>query len=841
LAQEELAARAGLSPNVVGDLERGEHRHPYPATVRALAAALDLDAAERASFLAAVPRRGKAEARVELPGLPAPLSSLVGRESAVADVCALLRRDGALSGSRLVTLIGPGGVGKTRLALQVAADLAGEFAHGAAFVSLAAVRDPGLVGPTIARGLGVVEGGGRAPFDRLREALSARHTLLVLDNYEHVLDAAPLVTDLLAACPRLSILATSRAALRLDGERVFPVPPLAVPDPERRLYVEQLVDVPAVRLFVDRARDADPAFALTDVNAGAVAAICHRLDGLPLAIELAAARTAFLTPDAMLPRLARRLPLLTGGRRDAPARHRTMRDAIAWSHDLLVPAEQALFRRLAVFVGGIAPDAAETVAGATGARDLDALAEIAPLVEASLLRQQPGPDGEPRFVMLETVREYALERLEVSGDEEAEAVRAAHAAHFLALAERAAPVLLGGNTVAWLDRLAADHDNLRAAFDHLCRAATAADCLRLAAACGWYWYRRGHTGEGRAWLARALTLAATEATATRGRALRWAAELATVADDLSTATALAGEALAVSDAAGDARGRVFAVHLFGLIAERQGLWDAATARFAEELVYWRELGEPVPIGMNLMMLGRVAYKRGDLARARPLMHEAEALFRQAGDRTWQASSNHYLGLFAATEGRFPDAARCYRASLRGHAEATDATFIPAPLVGLAALAFVGGDAVTGARLLGSVDAQLQRLGIGLAPIDRPVYEGAETGARAALGDSGFAAAHAVGRDFDRDAWFAAADLIVAALEEMAARAPRRHGGEPAGLTPREVEVLVLIADGLSDRDLAAALFVSQGTVRSHLTSIFAKLGVGSRTAAIAAARHLGIL
>ena len=282
----------------------------------------------------------------------------------MAEVSALLRQDDV----RLVTLTGPGGVGKTRLALQVATDLGGDFAHGAKFVALAAVRDPALVASTIAHALGVVEAGGRSSGDRLGDALRNRHLLLVLDNYEHLLDAAPLVTDLLTRCPTLAVLATSRSPLRLAGEHVVPVPPLALPDLERLPVVERLAEVGAVRLFVDRARAADPAFVLTGENAGAVAAVCHRLDGLPLAIELAAARSTLFAPAAMLPRLARRLPLLTGGRRDAPDRHRTMRDAIAWSHDLLGEAEQTLFRRLAVFVAGFTLEAAEFVAGDGGGR-----------------------------------------------------------------------------------------------------------------------------------------------------------------------------------------------------------------------------------------------------------------------------------------------------------------------------------------------------------------------------------------------------------------------------------------------------------------------------------------
>ena len=522
LTQEELAERAGLTPNAVGALERGEHRHPYPATVRALTAALGLTHDERTALAASVPKRGQAPVPAEptafTPNLPALLSPLIGREAEVAAVVALLRRDGV----RLVTLTGPGGVGKTSLALRVAAELRGDFADGAAFVPLAAVRDPALVASTVAQVLGLVESGGRSPVDRLGEALRDRDVLVVLDNVEHLLDAAPLITDLLTRCPDLVILATSRTTLRLAGEHDVPVPPLALPDPQRLFDTVYLAEVAAIRLFVERAQAVDPAFALTAENAAAVASVCERLDGLPLAIELAAARSRLFPPAALLHRLARRLPLLTAGRRDGPARHQTMRDAIAWSHDLLAEAEQTLFGRLAVFVGGFSLEAAEAITGDGEDRVLDGVAALA---DRHLLGPVGQNDGEPRFAMLETVREYAFERLAASGA--ADSARFAHAAHFLALVEHAAPHLWSHDQLVWLTRLETEHDNLRAALAwSRDQPGGAEQVARLALPLSWFWYLHGHVAEGRRWLESLLAAAGALSPPARARALVGAGHLA---------------------------------------------------------------------------------------------------------------------------------------------------------------------------------------------------------------------------------------------------------------------------------------------------------------------------
>ncbi len=437
---------------------------------------------------------------------------------------------------RLLTLTGPGGVGKTRLALRVAEDLAADLPEGVVFVGLAALTDPALVLPVLAQTLGVREAGDCALGEQLAAALRGRVVLLVLDNLEQVGEAAPQIADLLAAVPGLTVLVTSRVPLRLAAEHRFPVPPLAVPAAREAPGVETLAQAAAVRLFVARAQAVRPDFTLTEANAATVAGICARLDGLPLALELAAARVAHLPPGALLARLAPRLPLLTGGARDLPARQRTMRDAIAWSHDLLQPGEQLLFRRLAVCVGGFTLEAAAGVCQggeASGSRDAggavssstsrppdsstSVLHGVAALMDASLLREETGGDEEPRYRMLETVREFGLERLSESGEEKG--VLQAHAAYFLALAEAAEPALVGPDAEAWQARLEAEHDNFRAALGWSISGGEAETALRLGAALWRFWARRGHLHEGRGWLERGLAQAGEGCSRSRARAL----------------------------------------------------------------------------------------------------------------------------------------------------------------------------------------------------------------------------------------------------------------------------------------------------------------------------------
>jgi predicted ATPase len=697
--------------------------------------------AERAALAAAVPRRGQSvvQPNVALPGLPSPLFPLVGREREVADVCTLLRRDDV----RLVTLTGAGGVGKTRLALQVAADLAGDFAHGAAFVSLSAVRDPAFVASTVAHAFGVVESRARSAADLLADTLRERCQLLVLDNYEHLLDAAPLVTELLAQCPGLEVLVTSRAGLRLDGERVFPVPPLAVPDPERRLIMEQVIEVAAVRLFVDRAQDADPTFTLTDGNAGAVVAICHRLDGLPLAIELAAARSVLFAPDAMLPRLARRLPLLTGGRRDAPDRHRTMRDAIAWSYDLLSPDAQALFRRLAVFVGGFTLGAAEAVVAAPGDPTEAALAGVAALVDHCLLRLEPTAGDAPRWLMLETVREYGLERLAAAGEEAA--TRARHAAWCLELGERFHDGTRAADYPAWLDRIEAEHGNLRAALAWLDKVGDGEGLLRLAGAVQHFWFERSHRSEGLDWLERARVRGRNTSPGARLRAAAGFCRFLDGCGEYERAAELIEERLTLADEIGDPVEAAWARHWRAVIMVRQERYDEADPLIEEAAAAFRALGDEFGINAGHQLRGRVAYGRGDFVTA--IAHAVAALDhrRRIGDRVNLPISLEALALLRCELGDGAAAATLLAEALALRQEAGEQRRLVGWLAAAARLAVCVGQMERAARLYGASEALGDAEGSPLQGLPPGQYRTTVDALRGVLGADAFAAAWAAGR------------------------------------------------------------------------------------------------
>jgi predicted ATPase/DNA-binding XRE family transcriptional regulator len=641
LTQEALAERAGLSTRGVQDLERGVRQAPRAETVRMLADALALDEAGRKALIeAAHPELAPAPVRPAPSRLPVPPTPLVGREREVAAACAHLRRPDSEEGSRLLTLTGPGGVGKTRLALAVAAELAADFADGVAWIELTSLRDASLVPAAVATALGVRADGEQPLVDQLTAVLNEQRRMLVLDNFEQVLAAAPFVAQLLAAVPHLTVLTTSRARLRLRGERELPVEPLAVPaatGPQTPLA--GVAGVAAVRLFVDRAQAVSPGFTLTAENAVAVAAICRRLEGLPLALELAAARIKMLPPAALLALLAQRLPLLSDGPRDAPDRQRTMRNAIAWSHDLLPQGEQTFFRHLAVFAGGFTLEAAAEVSGEGEGAALDLVASLG---DQSLVKTLAPTAGEPRFGLLETVREYALDCLQCSG--EAEATQRAHASYFLTLAEAAQGDLVGPDGPAALDRLEAEHDNLRAALTWTI-AHDPALAVRLAGALWRFWYLRGYLSEGRGWAEAALASGAGT-TAERAQAFYTAGGLAQEQGDYARATPLLEAGLVAAREAGERETAARCLSELGFIARNRGFYEEAAALEGEALALQRELGDQRAIACSLSNLGSIAQNQRQAERAEVLYAESLATFRALGYRQNAADVAANLAILA---------------------------------------------------------------------------------------------------------------------------------------------------------------------------------------------------
>src|SRR5882724_1211577 len=616
--------------------------------------------------------------------IPVQRTGFVGREKEVAAAKELLLRQDV----RLVTVTGPGGIGKTRLAVEVANGLLEHFPGGTHFVSLSAISDPGLTSFVIIQALGIREAGGLSPLEILRKNLhdSMRAPMLiVLDNFEHLIAAAPALAELLATGPNLKILVTSRAALHVYGEHEFPVPPLAMPDSRSVSSVEALSQYPAVALFVERAVAVMPDFDLNRENATAIVEICARLDGLPLAIELAAARVKVLSLSSMRTRLASRLQLLTGGARDLPQRQQTLRATIDWSYDLLSPAEQKLFRRLAVFVRGCTLEGVEAVCDTKGDLNLDLLDGMASMVDRSLVQQVGQANGESRFVMLETIREYGLDKLHASGEEAL--TRRAHAAYCLVLAEEAATEQSSTEGAKWLARLALEHDNFRAALEYLTETGDAEWGLRLGAALFQFWETGEYLAEGRSRLGKLLNLAGAAApTKARARALFAAGVLAGEQGDYTSADRLMRESLDIARHLGDKQAIAVSLNAVAVLARDNG--DVAVARsFLEEsLVLWEELGDRKAFARSLSNLANVTKLQGDYIRARSLYAECFSIFRGLGDRTGLAWSLNHEGDVARDQGDSAAAGKLYEQSLEIFRELGDRWGIAGALADLGSLA-----------------------------------------------------------------------------------------------------------------------------------------------------------
>jgi predicted ATPase/class 3 adenylate cyclase len=705
--------------------------------------------------------------------LPGQLTSFIGRSKEVADVKQLL------SESRLLTLTGPGGSGKTRLGLQVASEMLKGF-QGVFFVALAAITEPGLVASTVAQALGLTETAGRSILEGLKDYLRNKDLLLVLDNFEQVIAAAPLVSELLGECGKLKVLVTSREALRVTGEREYSVPPLALPSLTELPAPEAIAQYAAIELFVQRARAVKADFRITDETAPAVAEICHRLEGLPLAIELAAARIKLLPPRAMLARLEQRLDFLTGGGRDLPARQQTLRGAIAWSYDLLEESEQALFRRLSVFVGGCTLDGVDAVAG----EDLDL---VGSLVDKSLLRQVEDANGEPRFVMLELLREFGLEQLKARGEEET--IRRRHAGFFLHLAEQAEANLEKREQVRWMDRMEQEHGNLRAAFEWSRSAGAAQElCLRLAGALGHFWEVRGYFSEGRERLSAVLSMEAAQGqTPSRAKLLSRAAELAyrqsdyastvefaeeslalyrmlkdrqgaasmliklgncaTETGDFEMASEYLEEALAIWQTLEDKHGTARALISLGWAALRPGDHSLANIRLEQALILSRELGDTRSIGFELSGLGEIALRQGDTARAKQLLEESLELRRQLGNKWGVGVSLGTLGWTATREGDWERARAYLGESLEVRQEIGDKGGIAWCLERLADLALSQGQPEMAVRLLSAAAVLRTSIGSVIDPADQEEYQNRRSALRRQFGEEKFTSLWKEGRSF----------------------------------------------------------------------------------------------
>jgi predicted ATPase/DNA-binding CsgD family transcriptional regulator len=769
----------------------------------------------------------------ELPphNLPLELSSFVGREKEVAEVQRLLENN------RLLTLTGSGGCGKTRLALAVAGKLVKDSEDGVWLVDLASLADPALVPQAVASTLGVREQPGRMLTETLSDYLGSKKVLLVLDNCEHLIEAcAELAEALLHSCPELRVLATSREALAITGEVTWVVPSLSLPDLRHLPAVESLFRYESACLFLERTAAVRPTFTLTEQNAPAVAQICYRLDGIPLAIELAAARAKVLSVEQIADRLDDSFRLLSAGGRTAIPRHRTLHATMDWSHELLPTEERALFRRLSVFASEFTLEAAESVCAGEDLERDEVLDLLSHLVDKSLVSVAER-DGEARYRLLETVRQYGLEKLSESGDEEQ--LRERHARHYLALAEEAEPELKGEGQVAWLEHLEREHDNLRVAMRWLLERGESERAARLGWALWLFWGIHAHFAEGRRSMEQALSVkgSAAMSASARAKALYVMGMLANYQGDHRSAEPLTEESLRLFRELRDKAGTAYALANAGFVASGQGQHQRAATLMGEAVDLFLEAGDKWGAAIELGFLAVAWRDQGNHERAKRFAERGLALSREVGERQTITAALYTLATLAQAERDHERARDLYEEGLKLSAELGNEADIAHCLEGLASIAGAEGTIVRAARLWGAEEALLEKFeaAVYIYVPDRSLHQSRVAAARARLGEETFESAWAEGRAMSPE------QAIEYALDQEGVPEPGAPQTLPAGLSAREAEVLRLVASGLSNAEVAKELFLSSRTVDWHLSSIYRKLGLHSRTEAARFAVEHGLL